>query len=132
MTMTAAHVGPQQYEKIYPSCRESVRAARQDVALVLRTWGLSHLEDDVVLVTSELVTNAVEHTGTREIEASITRAGTRQVRLEVTDRSAKSPSLDTSSEDDECGRGMAIVEALSLTWGWERTFGGKRVWAELG
>lgn len=132
MTMTAISVGPQQYEKIYPSCVTSVRSVRSDVRLVLQTWSLEHLADDAMQVASELMANAVEHTGTTLISTRIRRTGSRQVRLEVTDRSNKEPQVKNLTGDEERGRGMAMVAMLSLEWGWERIFGGKNVWAEIG
>lgn len=132
MTMTAISVGPQQYKKIYPSCVTSARSVRADVRLVLQTWSLDHLAEDAMQVVSELMANAVEHTGTTEIPARIVRTGSRRVRLEVTDRSNKPPQVKRHTADDERGRGMAMIEMLSLEWGWERIFGGKSVWAEIG
>jgi signal transduction histidine kinase len=131
MTMTAATVGPQQYGKIYESCISSVRQARHDVGLVLSTWGLQELTPDAKQILSELMANAIEHTESNKIGTSITRTGERSVRLEVTDRSSRKPQLQAVGSDDESGRGIALVAALSSNWGWERIFGGKKVWAEM-
>ena len=131
MTMTAACVGPQQYEKTYPSDRTSVREIRHDMILALRTWGLDDLIDDITMVVTELMTNAILHTETPKIGATITRVGNQTVRLEVRDRSPKEPHAPRTGNTDESGRGIALVDALASAWGWERIFDGKKVWAEV-
>lgn len=131
MTMTAVSVGPQQYEKNYPPEHTSVREIRRDMTLALRTWGLDELIDDIAMVVSELMTNAILHTETPRIGASITRIGDQAVRLEVRDRSPEEPHAPRTGSTAESGRGIALVDALSSAWGWERIFGGKKVWAEV-
>jgi hypothetical protein len=39
---------------------------------------------------------------------------------------SQDPPLDATS-----GRGLSLVEALSTSWGWTATHGGKFVWFEL-
>lgn len=131
MTMTAASVGPQQYEKIYSSEKASVREIRRDMTLALRTWGLDRLIDDTAMVVSELMTNAILHTETPKIGATITRIGDQAIRLEVRDRSVREPHAPRTGNSEESGRGIALVDALASAWGWERVFGGKKVWAEV-
>ena len=53
------------------------------------------------------------------------------VRVEVCDGSAIVPAVRQPVADAEHGRGLLIVEALSLRWGVDRTAGGKRVWVEV-
>jgi signal transduction histidine kinase len=131
MTMTAASVGPQQYGKDYKSSSPSVQQVRRDVSLALYTWGLDDLVDDTKQIASELMANAIEHTDSSKIRTTITKVSERTVRLEVTDRSPQEPRLRQAETDDESGRGIALVAALSSRWGWNCIFGGKTVWAEV-
>lgn len=53
-------------------------------------------------------------------------------RVEVTDRAGDACAAPRSpSPDEESGRGLALLEALSVRWGVERRAGGKTVWCEL-
>ncbi|WP_369032342.1 ATP-binding protein [Streptomyces adonidis] len=131
MSMTAAAVGPQRYQQRYPAKLEAVTRARQDIVLVLETWGLPHLVLAAAQVVTELVANAVEHTDAATIGASITRTGAGSARIVVTDTSHVRPAPGTPSPDDEDGRGLLLVDALADSWGSELVHGGKRVWAEL-
>ncbi|MFH8597539.1 ATP-binding protein [Streptomyces rimosus] len=113
-------------------CRpESVRRARRLVDTALQTWGLDSLIDDMTLVTSELVTNAVDHSRCRYMHVRISRLGKDRVRVAVTDRSFVRPVLREPSQYDQNGRGLFLVEALADCWGTERRSFGKSVWAEL-
>jgi anti-sigma regulatory factor (Ser/Thr protein kinase) len=90
--------------------------------------------DDVVLATSEIVTNAVQHTaGPWEVSICQDPHGTR-VRIGVTDTSdtgLPEPQLPAPTSDH--GRGLHIVATLAAVWGWTPSpSGGKQVWFELG
>lgn len=88
--------------------------------------------EDVLLVVSELVTNACLHAGGPE-ELLVTR-GTKVLRLEVSDLGAGEPSPRTPHRAGRPGgHGMFIVQRLCLDWGVVRHEGGvgKTVWAEL-
>ncbi|MFB7779239.1 ATP-binding protein [Streptomyces bauhiniae] len=88
--------------------------------------------EDVLLVVSELVTNACLHAdGPDELVLSCDR---KVIRLEVTDRGAGQPAPRTPHQAGRPGgHGMFIVQRLSLDWGVVRTpdESGKTVWAEL-
>jgi anti-sigma regulatory factor (Ser/Thr protein kinase) len=86
--------------------------------------------DDAALVLSELVGNAVRHATGDVMQVRLRRTG-RVLRISVRDGSPVSPRPRTAAVDDESGRGMQIVEALSHRWGWEPVPGGKVVWAEV-
>ena len=86
------------------------------------------LLDDLQLVISELVTNAVVHAGTR-LRLVIHFDG-RRVVTEVFDADARLPT-PAASPDDVGGRGLMLVDRLSDRWGSESFTHGKRVWAEL-
>ncbi|MGW3115259.1 ATP-binding protein [Streptomyces sp. NPDC001091] len=89
--------------------------------------------EDVLLVVSELVTNACLHAGgPDELFLSCDR---KVIRLEVTDRGTGQPAPRTPHQAGRPGgHGMFIVQRLSLDWGVVRTPDrtGKTVWAELG
>lgn len=90
------------------------------------------IRDDALLVTSELVSNAVRHSGCEpeeelEVVAELTSEA---VLIAVTDvgRSEKTPTLRDAMRDG--GFGLGIVEAVACRWGAERR-DGLRVWAEI-
>ncbi|MFF3894795.1 ATP-binding protein [Streptomyces sp. NPDC001812] len=131
MTMSAAPVGPQRYQERYPATLEAAGQARRDMTLALETWGLIELVDLARQVVTELMANALEHTDSATVGASITRTGARSARIVVTDSCRTRPTTGTPSPDDEHGRGLLLVDALAHAWGSELVHGGKRVWAEL-
>jgi hypothetical protein len=89
--------------------------------------------EDVLLVVSELVTNACLHAeGPEELWIS---CDNKVLRIEVSDRGAGEPAPRTPHRAGRPGgHGMFIVQRLCLDWGVVRSPGvaGKRVWAELG
>ena len=104
--------------------------ARRFVDEVLNRWRCEALLDDVQLLVSELVTNAVVHAGS-EVEVAV-RLLTDSVRIEVVDRAPTAPLRPTEpADDDESGRGLLLVETLASAWGVEPMDGGKSVWFEV-
>ncbi|GGX99429.1 ATP-binding protein [Streptomyces anandii] len=89
--------------------------------------------EDVLLVVSELVTNACLHAeGPEQLEITCDR---KVIRLEVSDRGTGQPAPRTPHRAGRPGgHGMFIVQRLCLDWGVVRIPGvaGKKVWAELG
>lgn len=108
----------------------SARAARRFVLDALAGAAPPDLEETVVLLASELVTNAVVHVG-GEIEVLVRLTPT-AVRVEVTDGSEVTPSPRRAGADDTSGRGLTLVEALARRWGVDAIPpGGKTVWFEV-
>ncbi|WP_299542131.1 ATP-binding protein [uncultured Streptomyces sp.] len=119
-----------------------VPAARDFARQALHDWGWLPAEsadrraaaEDVLLVVSELVTNACLHAeGPEELRLGRT-PHSKVLRVEVADRGAGEPSPRTPHRAGRPGgHGMFIVQRLCLDWGVERTPGetGKTVWAEL-
>lgn len=113
----------------------SVATARAFVRDTLHGWGFSDVVDDAVVLTSELVTNAVVHAGTAA-DVLCLRYDT-AVRVEVADRY---PEREVPLEeavrrggglDREGGRGLLLCSALAGRWGVEYTPTHKQVWFHL-
>ncbi|MFE3634316.1 SpoIIE family protein phosphatase [Streptomyces sp. NPDC059168] len=110
---------------------EAARHARRFTRRTLRTWGVSpDTVDAALLVVSELVTNALVHTGGPvRLDLSLVN---HRLRLAVADTSPRSPVQPTSiGWEATGGRGILLVEAVSAAWGTVPVSGGKQVWAEL-
>ena len=86
--------------------------------------------DDATLVLSELVGNAVRHAEGDSMQVRLRRTG-EVLRIAVHDRSSSHPQPREASVEDESGRGMLIINALSHRWGWEPRPDGKVVWADV-
>lgn len=107
----------------------AIRRARKTVSDQLWAWGLSSIVDDAEIITSELVTNAIEHGG-GVVELRVT-ALPHRVRISVIDGSSELPQVATDRGLQVGGRGLALVERLAADWGHEIGPDGKEVWAEL-
>ncbi len=108
----------------------SVRLARRFVHRWLGSMASTRLGEDLQLVTSELVTNAIRHSLLSGLRLS--RDGDCVV-LEVDDGGRGEPVVAAHlAPNAPTGRGLLIVERLVNRWGWTRLpDGGKRVWCEL-
>jgi PAS domain S-box-containing protein len=109
------------------SAESIVADARHHVASYLRIRGLPDaLVDDAALATSELVTNAMLH-GQPPVDLHLRLEGGSAL-IEVSDRASFQPRRMRPGADDEHGRGLQIVAALSSRWGTRATEDGKAVW----
>ncbi|MGQ4386827.1 SpoIIE family protein phosphatase [Streptomyces sp. SAS_270] len=109
---------------------EAVRHARRFTRRTLRTWGVVADPDAVLLVVSELVTNALVHTD-GQVRLDLTLINDR-LRISVADSSARTPIKPTSiGWEATGGRGILLVEAMSVVWGSVPVSGGKQVWSEI-
>ncbi|MFH8369117.1 ATP-binding protein [Streptomyces sp. NPDC018031] len=139
-----------------PARFEAVKGARRFTGRTLDEWELSELFDDVALVVSELVTNALRHalppTGAEpaggvsgqsgpgaarepdtQVRLHLMRWATRLV-CAVRDPSEASPVAGEADFSQESGRGLYLVESFSDSWGWHPLAGtlrGKVVWAQF-
>ena len=93
------------------------------------------LAETLVLVVSELVTNAVVHTGCPAVLRLVFPVGAdadrRPVRVEVADSSAQPPLRRCALGEATSGRGLELVDCLCDRWGWHPDGEGKRVWCEI-
>ncbi|MFF1548855.1 SpoIIE family protein phosphatase [Streptomyces sp. NPDC058291] len=110
---------------------EAARHARRFTRRSLRDWGVAAAAmDTALLVVSELVTNALVHTG-GPVRLDLTLIG-RRLRVAVTDASPRTPVKPTDPGWEATGgRGILLVEAMSDAWGTMPVSGGKQVWSEL-
>jgi serine phosphatase RsbU (regulator of sigma subunit)/anti-sigma regulatory factor (Ser/Thr protein kinase) len=108
---------------------DQVRQARIAAAACAAELGFDHLADDIELVTTELVTNAVLHGG--GLVRFHLRALPNGVRIEVSDRTPEGPVLVPGADDAGTGRGLVLVAKLAERWGVERSPEGKTLWAEV-
>lgn len=122
----------------WPLAGESVGRARRELRATLTLWGLDHLADPAELVLSELLTNTVRHARTpagRLVETRYERLPQGNgIRIEVHDANSRLPQMKRAADDDEGGRGLALVDALTgRRWGVSSRQGvGKLVWALIG
>jgi anti-sigma regulatory factor (Ser/Thr protein kinase) len=115
---------------------QSSRTARRFTRSTLKEWGLDKLADDAEAIVGEFVANAVSH-GARCLTAGqplglrlLRRTG--EVMCAVLDPSDTAPVLRVPDRNEEAGRGLQMVDALSDVWGWSPVTGrGKAVWAIL-
>jgi anti-sigma regulatory factor (Ser/Thr protein kinase) len=106
-----------------------VAVARRWVADALAGHASQETIETVVLLVSELTTNAVLHAGTDMALLLLVEGPT--VHLEVADSNRDKPVVRDPSDDDAHGRGMLLVEVMSDRWGADRTADGKVVWFEI-
>ncbi|MEV0675213.1 SpoIIE family protein phosphatase [Actinosynnema sp. NPDC050436] len=103
--------------------------ARAFVARHLAEWGLTGVSDTALTVTSELVTNAVKHADNPGV-LRLHHDGTR-LTVDVADTGTSTPRVLETTLDEEGGRGLYLVNALTSRWGTRGTPDGKVVWAEI-
>jgi anti-sigma regulatory factor (Ser/Thr protein kinase) len=113
----------------------AIPCARLHAVHVLHEWGLRALADDVALIVSELMTNAVDASAVlpeRPPVALRLLASEQSLLIEAWDQSPLDLEHSEVDADAERGRGLTVVAALSDRWGCDRT-GHRRkvVWAKL-
>jgi anti-sigma regulatory factor (Ser/Thr protein kinase) len=123
----------------------AVAVARDEVAAAISAWSVRVDPDVAILLTSELVTNAVTHASAgpngkaaergmpREAVLLVIAADDAGLRVDVHDGSGDLPVVSgyVADADAETGRGLLLVTSLSADWGFYRTPGGKAVYFTL-
>jgi anti-sigma regulatory factor (Ser/Thr protein kinase) len=113
-----------------PPAPTSPREARERAARELEGWGDADTRHAVILLISELVTNAVIHArSTVTIDLAVNDDG--PVHVNVHDESTVHPTARRHYADRPGGRGMHLLESLSARWGVEESRTGKSVWFEV-
>jgi anti-sigma regulatory factor (Ser/Thr protein kinase) len=113
-----------------PRSPASVGAARRFIAARTTAWSFPEpVGSQLVLIGSELVTNAVLHARSELTLTLELRDG--RIRISVKDRSKAPPTLRHYQADALTGRGLGVVATLSDSWGISTAADGKVVWAEV-
>ena len=107
----------------------SVPAGRRFVAALLQDWACAHVTDTAILLTSEILTNAVVH-GLGLVGLRLLRTDT-EIAVIVSDRGRYQPQPRQAAPTDEAGRGLSLLEMLATSWGVRATTAGKDVWFTL-
>src|SRR5262249_45796401 len=115
--------------------------ARLHTKQVLWEWGLNDAAETAELLVSELITNAVK--AAREMGGNVpvwmrVSADQDRICIEVWDSNPRPPAAvapEAGPPDpyQEGGRGLFLVQQLSLRWNWHSTGepAGKLIWCEL-
>jgi hypothetical protein len=113
----------------------AVPRARAHARQVLKEWDRSGVFDDIALIMSELLTNAIESMQAVACDEPVwlwLLESPTGVAVLAWDASTSIPRRGNATPDDESGRGLAIVDTLSARWGWHTPplpHSGKVVWA---
>lgn len=120
-----------------PGRTESAACARAWTRTALATRHQA-VRDDVLLLVSELVTNAVRHSDSARpggtITLTLSEPAPGLIRIEVTDAGspADTPHVRPRPDDhDENGRGLLIVQTIATAWGRHDTATGRTTWCEI-
>jgi anti-sigma regulatory factor (Ser/Thr protein kinase) len=107
--------------------------ARRRVRAAIASWQVPVDQDAALLLTSELVTNAVRHEAGQGAQAVmlVISCSRGRLRVDVHDTSRSLPAVADVPADAETGRGLLLVETLSDEWGFYRTPAGKAVYFTL-
>jgi anti-sigma regulatory factor (Ser/Thr protein kinase) len=112
----------------------AVPCARLHAKQVLWEWGLPAFSDSAELLLAELVTNAIEASQPAGLILPVClwlSSDRSRLLIQVQDANSYPPVRTGTHDQDERGRGLLIVDAISTTWGWyaEADHSGKVVWA---
>ena|ERR1700691_72737 len=113
-----------------PATSIAAALARDEVREAIAAWAIKVDEDDAVLLTSELVTNAILHGGLGDVVLTIGSCDC-QFRVDVQGTSSSFPRPAPAAVDSEVGRGMVLVNAIADEWGYYRVPGSTGVFFVL-
>jgi anti-sigma regulatory factor (Ser/Thr protein kinase) len=113
-----------------PPERAAAARARRFVRSTCVGWAVAdRAVEDIELLVSELVTNAVRHARSRA-NLKIERRDD-VVRVTVSDESGAVPQLRDYGPEAIAGRGVLIIDRVARDWGVDSLERGKRVWFEV-
>ena len=112
-----------------PAALDSPGHARRFVRDALRRWSCAHSEDEAMLLTTELVSNAVVHARSA-VHVRVSDLPDR-IRVEITDFGGGALEFKPPSLDGVGGRGLLLVQEMSRSWGTSADGNEKVVWFEL-
>jgi anti-sigma regulatory factor (Ser/Thr protein kinase) len=104
---------------------------RRAVQEQLTYWGIQAFADEVQLAVTELATNVIKHVGAGTAATLVMEPDAARLRVELHDKSSAVPALRDPGCEDDCGRGLRLLEALAAEWGTVITAAGKAVWCEI-
>ncbi len=109
-----------------------VAGLRRVVRRHLWAWGLSDMVDAAEICVSELAANVIRHVGEgTPVTLAVEMNGT-HLRVALRDPDTRVlPTLVRARPDDEAGRGMALLDAVSDRWGVILGAESKLVWCDL-
>jgi anti-sigma regulatory factor (Ser/Thr protein kinase) len=111
----------------------AIPEARRRAGEALTTVSVDLIDTDALydlrLLISELVTNAVQ-AGSHHVEVEIS-VHRRRIHMSVSDDAPGWPEMRVAAAEDNCGRGLAIMDATAADWGVAKIDDGKTVWAVL-
>jgi DNA-binding NarL/FixJ family response regulator len=114
----------------FPPEARSASDARRFARETLARWACPEAASEaVVLLVSELVTNAIIHAKTTvDVQLSLLSG---HLRVEVVDRAPEYIRRRAAADEDQSGRGMALIDTLTTGWGIDERPDGKAVWFEV-
>jgi serine/threonine-protein kinase RsbW len=112
--------------------KSTVPAVRTRARVLWSAWGLApSLADDASLLLTEMISNALLHTGSETVHVFLRSDRSRLV-IMVGDSSPQMPvRADAPADEELFGRGLVIVDAIADRWGAYTVPTGKIVWALL-
>lgn len=135
VTESVLALAPQQIRFTVPATLASVRVARRKATAVLDQWKIPVDVDTAVLLLSEVVSNALQH-GVRadsdddaqiDVELAETPIGLCVTVHDPDDGEGGDVTIRHASTQSERGRGLELVQELSVSWGCTKTLDGKCV-----
>jgi hypothetical protein len=120
---------------------QAASEARHFARSTLYAWGLGELVDNVAVIVSELLSNAIRYglvsrlrppASPHPVWLGLLRRGETTVLCAVSDPSSEVPVLKKPDYFAETGRGLHVIDSLSDSWGWTQPdHAGKTVWAAV-
>ncbi|MGA5134413.1 ATP-binding protein [Streptomyces olivoreticuli] len=127
-TATPRQQASHAFEVAFAPDPDRVAHIRRITMASMRHWAVpAPLAGDVVVVVSELVTNAIKH-GHGTVGLRVRHTGN-ELRVEVTDGNPAPARLQAAADDDVSGRGLFLVHALARGWGVSED--GRTTWANF-